>query len=115
MGQRAIVSNIRNNCSLTRFLTLALEKLTAAYVEFSVVGDVTDSATIALFEAGKETYHPRKLLHYENTGRYPVRKNPAMCICSPDRCSIPIEDPAVVAKQADSFRLPASFSPRQIN
>ena len=95
--------------------SLALEKLTAAYVEFSVVGDVTDPATIALFEAGKKTYPPRKLLHYENTGRYSARKNPAMCICNPDRCSIPIEDPAVVAKQTDSFGLPASFSPRQIH
>ena len=96
---------------ITGQTALVLEKLTAAYVEFSIVGDNADPATLALFEAGKNTYHPRKILHYEKAGRYPVRKKPAMYICNPDRCSIPIADPALVAKQADSFRLPASFSP----
>jgi uncharacterized protein len=96
---------------ITGQTALALEKLTAAYVEFSVVGENTDPATLALFEAGKRTYHPRKLLHYEKAGRYPVRKISAMYICNPDRCSIPITDPTLVAKQAESFRLPASFSP----
>ena len=90
---------------------MALEKLTAAYVEFSIVGDESDAASAALFAAGREAYHPRKLLHFENTGRYPARNNPAMYICNPDRCSIPIEDPALVTKQSNSFRLPASFSP----
>lgn len=90
---------------------MALEKLTAAYFEFSVVGDKNDSATRALFNAGQHAYHPRKLLHLEKAGRYPERKKAAMYICNPDRCSIPIEDPSLVAKQADSFRLPASFSP----
>lgn len=90
---------------------LALEKLAASYVEFSVVGDESKASTHALFLAGRQTYHPRKLLHYEKPGRYPVRKKAAMYICNPDRCSIPIEDPALVARQADSFRLPATFSP----
>ncbi|NKB38569.1 MAG: DUF255 domain-containing protein [Gammaproteobacteria bacterium] len=90
---------------------LALEKLTAAYVEFSVVGETGQSDTMALFEAGKRTYHPRKLLHFEKIGRYPHRNKAAMYICNPDRCSIPIEDPTLVVKQADNFRLPASFSP----
>jgi uncharacterized protein len=96
---------------ITGETAMVLEKLTAAYVEFSVVGDEADTASKALFAAGKEAYHPRKLLHFENTGRYPSRKNPAMYICNPDRCSIPIEDPALVLQQANSFRLPASFSP----
>jgi uncharacterized protein YyaL (SSP411 family) len=96
---------------ITGETAMALEKLTAAYVEFSIVGDESDAASAALFAAGREAYHPRKLLHFENTGRYPARKNPAIYICNPDRCSIPIEDPALVTKQSNSFRLPASFSP----
>lgn len=89
---------------------LALETLTAAYVEFSVVGQPLAASTIALFEAGRATYHPRKLLHYELAGRYPMRDRSAMYICNPDRCSLPIYDPGLVASQADFFRLPANFS-----
>ena len=96
---------------ITGETAMALEKLTAAYVEFSIVGDESDATSTALFAAGREAYHPRKLLHFENTGRYPARNNPAMYICNPDRCSIPIEDPALVTKQSNSFRLPASSSP----
>ncbi|MFT7459749.1 MAG: hypothetical protein ACI909_002432 [Planctomycetota bacterium] len=107
----AIKDIISREGKITGQTAMALEKLTAAYVEFSVVGDDEDPATLALFEAGKQAYHPRKLLHYEKTGRYPRREKPAMYICNPDRCSIPIEDPALVATQSDSFRLPASFSP----
>jgi len=47
---------------------------------------------------------PRKLLHYEEPGRYPARKNPAMYICNPNMCSVPIEDPARVSEQAAAFR-----------
>ena len=107
----AVKDIISREGKITGQTALVLEKLTAAYVEFSVVDDDADPATLALFEAGKQAYHPRKLLHYEKAGRYPVRDKSAMYVCNPDRCSLPIEDPALVARQADSFRLPASFAP----
>ncbi len=96
---------------ITGQTALALELLTASYVEFSVVGDNDSPLTHALFTAGRNTYHPRKLLHYEHSGRYPKRNQSALYICNPDRCSIPVSDPALVANQADSFRSPASYSP----
>jgi uncharacterized protein YyaL (SSP411 family) len=99
---------IRREGKITGELGLALEKVTAAYVEFSVVGDQSLPASQALYEAGLKTYHPRKLLHYETPGRYPARDKPAMYICNPNMCSVPIEDPARVAEQAALFRGPAS-------
>lgn len=89
-------------------LALTLEKLTAAYVEFSVVGTKDDQKAQALFKAGMDTYHPRKLLHYEKAGRYPVRSRPAMHIYNPDMCSLPIEDPALVEEKARAFQSAAS-------
>ena len=89
-------------------LALTLEKLTAAYVEFSVVGTKDDKKAQALFKAGMDAYHPRKLLHYEKAGRYPVRSRPAMYICNPDMCSLPIEDPALVEEKARAFQAAAS-------
>jgi uncharacterized protein YyaL (SSP411 family) len=85
-------------------LSVALEKVTASYVEFSVVGDKTQPDTQALFKAGLQTYHPRKILHYEQPGRYPAREKPAMYICNADMCSVPIEDPALVKKTALTFQ-----------
>lgn len=99
---------IRREGKITGELAMALEKTTASYVEFSVVGDQDLPASQALYKAGLQTYHPRKLLHYETPGRYPAREHPAMYICNPDMCSVPIEDPALVAEQAAAFRGPAS-------
>jgi hypothetical protein len=72
------------------------------------VGDPSQPASGALFDAGLNVFEPRKLLHYEPPGRYPDRGRPAMYICNPDMCSIPIEDPALVAKQAAAFHGPAA-------
>ena len=99
---------LRHEGKVTGQLALALEKVTAAYVEFSVVGDRSDPRTVALFDEARKTYHPRKLAHYEKPGRYPDRGKPAMYICNPDMCTLPIEDPALVAKQVQSFRGPAT-------
>jgi uncharacterized protein YyaL (SSP411 family) len=101
-------ASIRREGKITGELALAFEKVTASYVEFSVVGDLDQVETQALFAAGRETYHPRKLLHYEQPGRYPAQKKPAMYICNPDVCSVPIEDPELVQSQAALFRKPAS-------
>ena len=99
---------LRREGKITGETAMALEKVTAAYVEFSIVGDIEHPNTKALFDAGLATYEPRKVLHYEAPGRYPDRGVPSMYICNPDFCSIPIEDPERVAKQAAAFRGPAA-------
>ena len=99
---------LRREGKITGEIALALEKVTAAYVEFSIVGDVEHPNAKALFDAGLAAYEPRKILHYEAPGRYPDRGIPSMFICNPDFCSIPIEDPAQVERQAALFRGPAA-------
>jgi uncharacterized protein YyaL (SSP411 family) len=99
---------IRNEGKITGEFANALEKVTTAYVEFSVVGDTSHPQSKALFEAGRDVYEPRKILHYEEPGRYPDLGKPVMYICNPDMCSLPIEDPAKVAAQAAAFHGPAN-------
>ena len=101
---------LRREGRITGQTALLLEKLSAAYVEFSVVGDPDRDDAQALFNASREIYHPRKLLHYEKPGRYPSGKEARLYICNPDKCSIPITNPADVAEFADRFRAPASGS-----
>ena len=99
---------VRREGRVTGELGVALEKLSAGYVEFSVVGDPADPRAAALFDAGMNVYQPRKLLHYEAPGRYPDRGKPSMYICNPDVCSVPIEDPADVSAQTALIRPPAT-------
>ncbi|MFU8814381.1 MAG: DUF255 domain-containing protein [Pseudomonadales bacterium] len=91
---------VRREGRVTGELALALEKITAAYVEFSVVGDPADPRAASLFAAARRVHHPRKLLHFEAPGRYPDRGRPALYICNPDMCSAPIHDPTLVFEQA---------------
>lgn len=99
---------IRREGKITGEFALALEKVTTAYVEFSIVGDSEHPTATALFVAGREVFEPRKLLHFEKPGRYPARAKPAMYICNPDMCSLPIDDPTQVAIQAAAFHGPAT-------
>ena len=101
-------SIIRREGKITGEFAMALEKVTTSYVEFSIVGDTSHPNAQALFDAGRVVFEPRKLLHYEEPGRYPDRGIPSMYICNPDMCSIPIEDPADVRKQAAAFHGPAA-------
>ena len=101
---------LRREGRITGQTALLLEKLTAAYVEFSVVGDPDKEDSQALFDASRKIFHPRKLLHFEKSGRYPSGKEARLYICNPDRCSIPITNPDEVAKYADRFRTPATSS-----
>jgi hypothetical protein len=105
VGQPSI---IRREGRITGEFAMALEKVTTSYVEFSVVGDTAHPNAQALFNAGRDVFEPRKLLHFEAPGRYPDRGIPAMYICNPDMCSVPIEDPKQVAKQAVAFHGPAA-------
>jgi len=88
---------------ITGNLLLVLEIMTAGYVELSVVGRPGDPATEALLKAGREVYEPRKLVHQEAPGRYPLRDRAAMYICNDQRCSLPVYDPARVATEAARF------------
>jgi uncharacterized protein YyaL (SSP411 family) len=99
---------IRREGKITGEIALALEKVTTAYVEFSIVGDTSHQNATALFNAGRDVFEPRKILHFEESGRYPERDTPAMYICNPDMCSLPIEDPAEVVVQAAAFHGPAT-------
>ncbi len=101
-------ANIRSEGKIVGEFAMALEKVTTAYVEFSIVGDTSHPDAVALFDAGRDVFEPRKLLHYEEPGRYPDRGKPAMYICNPDMCSVPIEDPAQVASHAATFHGPAN-------
>ena len=101
-------ANIRREGKVIGEFAITLEKVTSAYVEFSIVGDIDHPNSVALFNAGRDVFEPRKILHYEAPGRYPARDNSAMYICNPDMCSLPIEDPAEVAAQALAFRGPAT-------
>ncbi|HAD10087.1 MAG TPA: hypothetical protein DCF62_11440 [Porticoccaceae bacterium] len=76
---------LRREGRVTGNRLLALETLTAGYVEFSLVGQPRHPATRALLKAGHEIYEPRKLVHREAPGRYPVRDRPAMYICNDQR------------------------------
>ena len=82
---------------------MALETLTTGYVEFSVVGEPNNPASLALLQAGRDVFEPRKVIHFEAAGRYPKRDKPAMYICSDEACSVPIYKPEDVAKQAKQF------------
>lgn len=83
---------------------LLLEKLTAHYLEFTVVThNSEDPEAQALYQAAFDTYHPRKVMHFELPGRYPDLNKPALFICNPNRCTLPIFSPEKVAKAAAGF------------
>lgn len=94
---------VKREGRITGNLALTLELLTAGYVEFSIVGDPRDPSAQALFKSARELYEPRKILHYELAGRYPKRDQPALYICNPQACSVPIYDIARVAVEAKKF------------
>lgn len=76
---------------------LALELATLGPVELSIVAEPGDPAAAALFAAGLAIYEPRKLLHYEPAGRYPMQDRPAMFVCTASACSNPIFEADEVA------------------
>lgn len=99
---------VRREGRITGELALALETLTAGYVEFSVVGEPGSAASGQLLAASRRVYQPRRVLHVEPPGRYPDLGHPALYICNPDACSLPITDPGRVATEAARFQGPAT-------
>lgn len=94
---------VRREGRITGNLALALETMTASYVEFSIVGQTDHANTNALLSAARRVYEPRKVVHSELPGRYPAREQPAMYICNEIRCSVPIYAPEQVATYARQF------------
>jgi uncharacterized protein YyaL (SSP411 family) len=71
---------------------LLLEKITAHYVEFTVVTkNESNSKAQNLYDIALNAYHPRKLIHFEAPGRYPNVGEAVMFICNPLRCSLPLK------------------------
>ena len=89
---------------ITGSLAVTLELLISGYVEFSIVGPRDDAKALALIAAARRVYEPRKIVHFENPGRYPALEHAAMYICNDDQCSLPIADPTTVALQARQFK-----------
>ena len=89
---------------ITGSLAVTLELLTSGYVEFSIVGPRDDAIAQALIAAARRVYEPRKIVHLEKPGRYPVLAHAAMYICNDNQCSLPISDPTTVALQARQFK-----------
>lgn len=84
-------------------LAVALETVSSEYVEFTVVGSADQPQAQRLFDMGRAYYEPRKLLHFEQPGRYPDLGRAVMFICSQNACSTPIFDPKEVTLQAGKF------------
>lgn len=99
----SIPSMLKREGRVVGDLAVAAEVVTAEYVEFTVVGAVDQAQARNLFNAGRMYYEPRKLLHYEQPGRYPDLGRPVMFVCSPTACSVPIFEPNEVSAQADKF------------
>lgn len=107
-AERAIKASAAKNIvaregRITGNLALTTELLAAGYVEFSIVGDVNDSAAQALYDSARQVYEPRKVQHYESPGRYPKRDKPTLYICNEVACSVPIYKAKNVAAEAQKF------------
>ena len=103
---RAVASDqvLNREGKATGETALLLEKLTAEYVEFTVVtNNAADHRSLALYQSGLAQYHPRKVIHYEAPGRYPDLGEPVMFICNPNRCSLPLKTAAEVRRVAATY------------
>lgn len=79
---------------------LALEAAAAGSVEMSVVGEASDPRAVALLRAAARIDEPRKVVHFEASGRYPYHGRPAVYVCTEDQCSSPAYEPEQVASLA---------------
>ena len=65
---------LRREGRITGQTALLLEKLTAAYVEFSVVGDPDKEDSQALFDASRKIYPPAQVIAFREIRPLPVRQ-----------------------------------------
>ncbi|MBE8168128.1 MAG: thioredoxin domain-containing protein [Shewanella sp.] len=104
---RAVVSDniLAREGKVVAETALLLEKLTAQYVEFTVVTkDAENQKAKQLYEIGLNTYHPRKIIHFEKPGRYPDLGKAVMFICNPNRCSRPLSSQKSITKTVEQYR-----------
>lgn len=99
----SLPSLVEREGRMTANLSVALELLTKGYVEYSVVGEPSDPAALALYEAAAKVYEPRKILHYQAEGRYPKQKQAAVFICNPKICTPALTTPVEIMQQAATF------------
>lgn len=103
---RAVASDdiLRREGKAVGETALLLEKMVAHYVEFTIVTtSVNDSKAKTLYQAALQTYHPRKLLHFQQPGRYPDLGKATGFICNPNSCSVPIFKTSDITKTADRY------------
>ncbi len=103
---RAVASNdvLEREGKAVGETALLLEKMVAHYVEFTIVTtSVDDSKAKLLYQTALQTYHPRKLLHFQQPGRYPDLGKATTFICNPNRCSVPLFKPADITKTANRY------------
>lgn len=80
-----------------------LEELAYGPIEISVVGDPTDPAARALFEAAVRVWEPRKVVRYLAPGeRYPDLGRAAVFVCGRELCSSPLFDGTSLAAAVDA-------------
>lgn len=104
---KAVVSEkiLKREGKVVAETVLLLEKITAHYVEFTVVtNDKSNNKAQNLFAAGLKSYHPRKLIHFEKPGRYPSIGEAVMFICNPLRCSLPLKKPEDIERTLKQYR-----------
>ena len=83
---------------------MALEAATAPVIDVTVVGDLRDAETRALFHAALQWYEPRAVLEASAPGeRYPDLGKPAVYLCTETACSTPIRSAVAFAATADAF------------
>lgn len=89
-------------------VALALHERSATYGLVSVVGAADDPRTEALHRAALSLAGPRLVeLGRPGESRYPYPGAPAAFVCNGDACSVPVEEPSMLAARfADFIRTP---------
>ncbi|RMH62163.1 MAG: thioredoxin domain-containing protein [Calditrichaeota bacterium] len=94
---------VKREGRMVAHLAVALEWMSKKYVEFSITGSPDLAETRALFRTASQIYEPRKILHFQEEGRYPAQKRPAVFICNPLFCTNPLFSSKAVIQQAATF------------
>lgn len=91
-------------------IALAHELAALGPVEISIVARPDDPAAQPLLRAARAVSEPRRLVHFEPDGRYPMADRPSLFVCDRSACSTPVFEPdqvaAVVAQFQDASRAP---------
>ncbi len=83
---------------------LALDKLLAGPLTFSVVTAEGSAGSRALYQSAVQVYAPRKILRIERPGHYPDLGKPALYVCGNSLCSQPFFAADRLAEGVAAFR-----------